>query len=226
MHAYTPFIVTRDKFLSQDEVARLYAALEAHKAIGYKDQRKSFYVRDYYILRLLLETGLRVFELVSLKVSDFREGSLIVRRGKGGKPRNILLTDGTKRLLDEYLLVKASYFKEALGLDELLVCSSKGIAYSTRGIRKRVKYWFKKLGFSDRLSCHSARHSYISHLIAAGVDLPTVRDNAGHSSLAITSIYAHAVRPGLGPVELYRATFSSKRNWPEEAQQKIGATHG
>ncbi|NJL71241.1 MAG: tyrosine-type recombinase/integrase [Candidatus Competibacteraceae bacterium] len=168
-------------------------------------QRRRFFVhvRDYYIHRCLLETGLRVFELTSLRVSDFRNKSLMVRSGKGGKRRSVLLAKETQRLLAEFLKIKSKALKEPVGDEDYLFVSERGTPYTTRGIRKRVKYWFGKVGLSRTLSCHSCRHTYVSHLMAAGVDLTTVRDNAGHSSLAVTSIYSHAVKDDLGDLELY-----------------------
>jgi integrase/recombinase XerD len=195
--------ITKDLFLSQDEVKRLYSVLRDAKDLAI--QRRTFYchVRDFYILHILLESGLRVFELTALRVSDFRSGSLIVRCGKGGKKRNVLLTKETQRTLAEFIKIKAKVLKEPVGEEDFLFISERGNCYSTRGIRKRVKYCFAKAGVSADLSCHSCRHSYVSHLMAAGLDLVTIRDNAGHSSLAVTSLYSHAVKGDLGELELY-----------------------
>jgi len=195
--------VTKDLFLTQEDVQRLYSTLEDAKDLAI--QRQSFYchVRDYYILRTLLESGLRVFELVALRVSDIRGGSLIVRCGKGGKKRNVLLAKSSQKVLNEFLKLKGKVLQEPLGEEDFLFLSERRRPYTTRGVRKRVKLWFGKANMSAGLSCHSCRHTYVSHLMAAGVDLATVRDNAGHSSLAITSIYAHAVKDDLGELELY-----------------------
>jgi len=92
-------IVTKDQFLTEEEVQRLYMALRDARDLAL--QRKSFFVhiRDYYIMRVLLESGLRVFELAALRVSDYRDGSLIVRQGKGGKKRNVLLAKDTQKMI-------------------------------------------------------------------------------------------------------------------------------
>lgn len=199
-HSWT---VTKDLFLTNEEIVRLYTALRDAKDLALQRRRFYVHVRDYYILRCLLETGLRVFELAALRVSDFRNKSLIVRAGKGGKRRSVLLTKETQKLLAEFLKIKAKTLKEPVGDEDFLFVSERGGPYTTRGIRKRVKHWFGKVGLSRTLSCHSCRHTYVSHLMAAGVDLTTVRDNAGHSSLAVTSIYSHAVKDDLGNLELY-----------------------
>ena len=204
--------VTKDQFLTQDEVRTLYSVLRDARDLAL--QRHAFYhhVRDYYLLRTMLETGLRVFEVAALRTSDFRNGSIIVRRGKGGKKRNVLLAKETQKMLADFIRVKGKVLKEPSGDDDPLFLSERRKPFTTRGIRKRVKHWFSKIGASDDLSCHSCRHSYVSHMLAAGVDLTTIRDNAGHSSLAVTSIYSHATKDDLGDLELYSSASSRTRN--------------
>lgn len=208
----THWIVTKDQFLTEEEITRLYSALEDSKDLAL--QRETFFchIRDYYLLRVLLETGLRVFELAALRVSDFRAGSLIVRNGKGGKKRNVLLSKESQRMISEFLKIKSKTLHEPIGPEDSLFVSERRRPYTTWGIRKRVKLWFSKIGISNELSVHSCRHSYVSHMLAKGVDLVTVRDNAGHSSLAVTSIYSHAVKSDLGDLELYSSDKTRKGN--------------
>jgi len=206
------WIVTKDQFLTEKEVHLLYSSLRDAKDLAIQRQTFFVHIRDYFLLRVLLESGLRVFECAALRISDFRGGSLIVRNGKGGKKRNVLLTKDTQRMLSEFFKVKAKVLKEPMADEDFLFMSERRRPYTTRGIRKRVKYWFSEIGVSGNLSCHSCRHSYVSHALAAGVDLVTVRDNAGHSSLAVTSIYSHAVKDDLGDFQLYSSENNGKRN--------------
>jgi site-specific recombinase XerD len=204
--------VTKDKFLTSDEVQRLYGALGDAKDLAL--QRKTFYchIRDYFILRTLLESGLRVFELAALRVSDFRAGCLVVRNGKGGKRRDVLLAKETQKMLGEFLKLKARVLGEPTGDEDSLFVSERSSRYTTRGIRRRVKHWFAQCELSTSLSCHSCRHSYASHLLARTGDLPLTRDNLGHSSLSVTSIYSHSLRDDLGDIELYSSQKIRKRN--------------
>ena len=209
------WVVTRDQFLTQNEVNRLYLALRDAKDLAV--QRKTFYchVRDYFIMHLLLESGLRCFELVALRVSDFRSGSLIVRNGKGNKKRNILLGKVTQKMIGEFLKIKSQALNEPIGGDDFLFLSERRKPYTTRGIRRRVKFWFQRIGLSDTLSVHSCRHTYISHLIDKTKDLVLARDNAGHSSLQITSIYSHNLKTNIDELELYSndsSDFLAKEN--------------
>lgn len=203
--------VTKDKLLSREEVNNLYKNLTDTKDLAI--QRGTFYVfvRDYYIIKTLLETGLRVAELTALKVSDLNGNSLIVQNGKGGKKRNVILAIPTKRLIREFIDVKASILNEPIEDDSFLFLSERLNPYTTRAIRKRVKYWFNKMGFSRSLSVHSCRHTYISHLMASGkVDLATIRNNAGHSSLAVTSIYTHVTKDNLGDIDIYNSSENNR----------------
>jgi site-specific recombinase XerD len=204
-----PWTVTRDKFLGMNDVAKLYRALEDAKDLAIA--RRSFlnHVRDYFIIRTLLETGLRVFELCALRLEDFHQNCLIVRNGKGGKARNVLLTMETQKLLREFIRLKRSVLKEPVHPQSHFFLSERG-SYSTRGVRRRVKHWYEHCGLNQNLSTHSTRHTYISNLLASGVDLETVRHNAGHSTLSVTSIYSHLVKEDLNGIQLYPSAMNQK----------------
>jgi site-specific recombinase XerD len=204
--------ITKDLFLSLEEVQRLYSALSDAKDLAIQRQKNLTHVRDYFILRVLLESGLRVAELAALRVSDFHGNSLTVRQGKGGKRRSVILSRGSVRMLRDLIKIKSKVLTEPIDGESYLFLSERRKLFTTRGLRARVKFWFAKCGFNPKLSCHSCRHTYISHAMAAGLDLPTIRDNAGHSSIAVTSIYSHAVRGDLGDFDLYNNSSEIIRN--------------
>lgn len=207
------WIVTRDSFLSTEAVQRLFAELEDAKDLAL--HRGQFYsnVRDYYILKTLLETGARVFELVAIKIRDFKGRSLIIQKGKGNKKREILLMPSTQRMLKDFIKIKTDWLDEPISENDFLFISERKKPYSTRGIRKRVKYWFRRCKIESHLSVHSCRHTYISHLLDQGVDIQTVRTNAGHSSLNTTSLYGHTLKTDLEGVEIYNSSqFNGTRN--------------
>lgn len=213
--------VTKDKFLTTNEVNALYKELQDTKDLSIQRRVNYVHIRDYYILKVLLETGVRVAELTALKVSDLVGNSLIVQNGKGGKKRNILLAIQTKRLLKELIEVKCTILNEPIDADAFLFISERKLPYTTRAIRKRVKFWFTRLGLSPTLSVHSCRHTYISHMMAAGIDLATIRNNAGHSSLAVTSIYTHCLKDSLGSLDIYAAN-SSENNRTRNYSRRRG----
>ena len=207
------WLVTSDKFLSLDQIDRLKAHLLSQRDLAIArgtDQG----IRDHYALLTLLESGLRVFEFVALQNRDFGGQKLVVRNGKGRKPRTVLLTKGTSNLLREWASVKVQ-LGHSPEPEAPLFPSRYGTTYTTRGMQLRVKLIFKQLGLPVNLSVHSLRHTYCSLLLSSGkVSLATVKENLGHHSIAVTNLYAHAVGD-LSGIELYPAPTSEKAEFPE-----------
>jgi len=98
--------VSKDMFLTKEEIQKLYAVLEDIKDLAIYRGRFYVYVRDYYIIRTLLETGLRVSELCSLKVEDFRGNSLIVQHGKAERNEQLSLQNKHSDYFKSYKLKK------------------------------------------------------------------------------------------------------------------------
>lgn len=206
--------VTSDKFLSLEQVEQLNAHLLNRRDLAIARATDTQAIRDYYAVRTLLESGLRVFEFCALTNADLSGLKLAVRRGKGDKPRTVLLTRSTAHMLKEWQGVKVRLGHD-LAPAAPLFPSRYGAAYTTRGMQKRVKLIFAALGFPAHLSVHSLRHTYCSLLLASGkVGLGTVRDNLGHHSIAVTNLYSHAVGD-LSAVELYPAPSSQKTDFSE-----------
>ena len=211
--------ITSEKFLSTDQVSALVTAMTRERDLAIAREKNVQAIRDYYGVRVLLESGLRVFEFCALLNGDFNGLKLAVRHGKGDKPRTVLLTRATGNVLREWLIVK-----ERLGHDlnpaAPLFPSRYGTIYTTRGVQKRVKLIFKSLGFPEHLSVHSLRHTNCSMLLASGkVGLATVRDNLGHHSIAVTNLYAHA-STDLSGVELYPAPSAEKADFSEPGSSR------
>jgi integrase/recombinase XerD len=213
-------ILTRDMILTAAEVNKLYAELSAAKDLALHRRVKWNHIRDHYIIKTLLETGLRVFELTALRVGDIRGNAVIVRNGKFNKKREVILTQYAQFILKEWIKLKSSVLNESLKPDDFLFVSQWRKPFTTTGVRLRVKYWFAKCGFDLEFSCHTCRHSYVSHGLASGVDLIRMKENVGHASLNTTSIYAHAVNNDLGDLDIYRRksfVSTGKRNFSRKA---------
>ena len=206
--------VTSEKFLSLEQVGQLNTHLLNRRDLAIARGTDTQAIRDYYGVRTLLESGLRVFEFCALTNSDFNGLKLAVRHGKGDKPRTILLTRATANMLKEWWGVKGKIGHNLTPTSPLFP-SRYGTTYTTRGMQKRVKLIFATLGFSGHLSVHSLRHTYCSLLLASGkVGLGTVRDNLGHHSIAVTNLYSHAIGD-LSAVELYPASSSQNTEFSE-----------
>lgn len=206
--------ITADKFLTPDQVNTLVEHLTTRRDLAIARGNDTQAIRDYYAVRALLETGLRVAEFCALVHADFNGLKLVVRRGKGGKARTVLLTRATAYMLKEWNGVSSKLGHDCAPTATLFP-SRFGTAYTTRGVQKRMKLIFAELGFPEHLSVHSLRHTYCSLLLASGkVGIGTVRDNLGHHSIAVTNLYSHAMG-NLDEVELYSTASSEKADFSE-----------
>lgn len=142
--------------------------------------------RDYCILVLFLNCGLRVSELVNLNVSDidFSECTMKIL-GKGNKERLLFLNKACIKALEEYLYVKEDE-------NEALFVSQKKERISVRATQELVKKSLKAAGLEDKgLSTHKLRHSAATMMYQGGVDLLTLCEILGHENLNTTRIYTH-----------------------------------
>ncbi len=142
--------------------------------------------RDYLMLMILLNCGLRVSELKNLKLKDIKNDALTVT-GKGNKERQLFLNDATKKALQDYLQVRKQ------NSCEYLLLSSRGNAISVAGIQYTVKNLLRKAGLdATKLSTHKLRHTAATLMYKHGkVDIKTLQRVLGHENLNTTEIYTH-----------------------------------
>ncbi len=152
--------------LSEEEIKTLI------KSAGSKKSR--------FIIELLYSTGMRVSELTSLKTKDvdINQGIAWVRQGKGGKDRMIILPNKLyfemkKRLKQEYLI------------------ENNGRKMSERSIQAMINRASKRAGLNKKVTPHTLRHSFATHLLNHGNDLRIIQELLGHSDLSTTQIYTH-----------------------------------
>lgn len=150
---------------------------EVKRMIDSADNQKS-----RLIISLLYSTGLRVSELVNLKVDDvnFADKSGWVRRGKGAKDRLFVLSDNLGKEIQEYLTGKEHKF-----------LFSKDEPLTTRNIQKIIKGTKVRAGISKKVTPHTMRHSFATHLLEQGTDIRLIQTMLGHSSLSTTQVYTH-----------------------------------
>lgn len=166
------------KSLNEDEVKRLIKAAAADRR-----QRKFTRTRDKLILSLLYSSGLRVSELVSLKVNDIDLKDRTIRiRGKGNKDRMVLFDQKTKKLIEDYL-------HERTWESEYLFLNRFGKPLTPRYIQITIKNYAIKAGIKKKVTPHILRHSFATHLLKNGVDIRAIQQLLGHSNLSTTQIY-------------------------------------
>jgi site-specific recombinase XerD len=149
---------------------------------------------DWAVLHCLIGSGLRSHEIADLQVGDLRighgESSIIVRHGKGDKPRVVAISERLKRHLQQFLAWK-KLVGENTESDAPVFASERGGRFCTRGIRHLFKRVLKRAGLSDRYGVHSLRHFHLSALYQATNDLRLTQDQAGHASISTTQVYTH-----------------------------------
>lgn len=161
--------------LSREEVERLIGAISNLK------QRAA--------VMMLYSAGLRLRECVSLRPCHIESTRMKVRveQGKGGKDRYTILSQRTLQTLREYFRV----YKPKEWLFEGL----RGGRYTTRAIDAAIRIAVKKAAFAKRISAHTLRHSFATHLMEDGVALPVIQQLLGHANLKTTMIYLHVSEP-------------------------------
>jgi len=144
-------------------------------------------LRDRAILELLYSSGLRVGELVGLNINQLNLDLGIVRvMGKGRKERIVPVGGEAIKSLKAYLEERG----EILG-ESPLFTNSKGERLSARSVGRLVKHYSKRSGICRRVSPHSLRHTFATHLLDAGADLREIQEMLGHASLSTTQRYIH-----------------------------------
>ncbi|BAX81530.1 MAG: site-specific tyrosine recombinase XerD [Labilibaculum antarcticum] len=172
--------------LTTDEIDILVKAVDMNKAEGQRNRA---------ILETLYSCGLRVSELIDLRVSNlhFRMGFIKIH-GKGNKERLIPIGKKAKKEIKIYL----KSFRGKLNIDkeseDILFLNRRGRKLSRVMIFTIIKNLSKKVGLKKNVSPHTFRHSFASHLVEGGADLRAVQEMLGHESILTTEIYTHLDR--------------------------------
>ena len=145
-------------------------------------------VRDKAMLELLYATGIRVTELITLKVSDVNLQMNCILCRDASKERIIPFGGAAKTALVRYLDgVRDSMLEEADS--DILFVNCSGSSMSRQGFWKLIKYYSKKAGIEADITPHTLRHSFAAHLVENGADLRSVQEMLGHSDISTTQIY-------------------------------------
>jgi tyrosine recombinase xerC len=176
------------RFFYYNELEEMFQVPKLNTALGQ---------RDRLLLEMLYATGVRVSELVNIKVSDIN-GEEIKVLGKGNKERIVEFGDYAEYILELYL--NEGYKSLNVKKSEYLFLNNRGGKLTTRGVRYILDNIINKTTIDKKISPHMLRHTFATHLLNEGCDLLTVQELLGHESLTATSIYTHITNDRLKEV--------------------------
>ena len=169
------------KYVKEEDIDKMFSIPNTRTWIG---------MRNLLIIRMLYATGLRLSELINVKLSNINESDRTIRvLGKGSKERIVVFGNNTKDSLDDYL--KRGRRQVDFHNSEYLFLNKDGNRLSTRYVRKIIDDIIFKASIEMHVSPHMLRHTFATGMLNNGADLVSVKDLLGHESLNTTSIYTH-----------------------------------
>ncbi|MEN6520887.1 MAG: tyrosine recombinase XerC [Armatimonadota bacterium] len=180
------------KFLREEQIDVILEAPDPSEPLG---------LRDRAVLETLYATGLRVSELVAMDLDDIGETDEVRTVGKGSKERVVLLGRAAMEAIAEYI----SAARPILAVKSQDQCSALFLNYrggrlTARSVGRIVDKYVAMVSDSLKISPHSLRHTFATHLLAHGADLRSVQELLGHESASTTQIYTHVTRERLKEV--------------------------
>jgi len=144
-------------------------------------------LRDHLLLELLYSTGLRISEALALKISQMGADKIKVR-GKGQKDRFVFIGGVCRKILNQYLPLREERARDE---EDSLLLNQRGGALSPRGAAMILQKMTLKAGISKKVTPHTLRHTFATHILNEGADLRTLQELLGHANLSTTQVYTH-----------------------------------
>ncbi len=152
-------------------------------------------LRDKAMLETLYACGLRISELIGLKISDlFFEEEIIRVFGKGSKERIVPIGSSAVNWINEYLKTSRPLYERKAVSENYLFLNNRGKKLSRMGVWKIVDRYVREAGIEKPVHPHTFRHSFATHLLEGGADLRAVQEMLGHADISTTQIYTHIDR--------------------------------
>jgi integrase/recombinase XerD len=168
---------------------------EVEKILDCPDISTKLGLRDKALLETFYACGLRVSELINLKVADLFLNEEIIRVfGKGSKERLVPIGSSAIKWTEEYLMKSRPLLVKKTKSENYLYLNSRGTKLSRMGIWKIVKQNSESAGIKKEVHPHTFRHSFATHLLEGGADLRAVQEMLGHADISTTQIYTHLDR--------------------------------
>lgn len=170
-------------FLSVEEIDRMFSFIDRSTPEG---------ERNLAMLETMYSCGLRVSELISLKLSDIHKADgFISVIGKGDKQRLIPIGKSALKLIENYTSHHRHHITIKKNNEDMIFLSKRGTSITRQMVFYIIKDLAEKAGIKKKLSPHTFRHSFATHLVEGGADLRAVQEMLGHESITTTEIYTH-----------------------------------
>ncbi len=186
------------QYLNYNEMLEIFDVIDTSSLLG---------LRNRLIMELLYATGVRVSELVGIKINDIDiNNRSIVVTGKGDKTRIVFFNEVTKKVMRKYLSLSEEIRKE-----DYLIINGHGKGITTRGIRLIMNKVIDETSIIKHVHPHILRHTFATHLLNNGCDLLTVQELLGHASISTTGIYTHVTTEHIKDVYYHTYPRSGKQ---------------
>jgi tyrosine recombinase XerC len=180
------------KFLRNDQIEALMQAADQSNPIG---------LRDRAILETLYASGLRVSELVAMNLKDVTRSDEVRTIGKGSKERIVLIGRAAREAIADYIVSgRKALDAKAEKPSNALFLNYRGTRLTARSVGRIVDRYIEVVSDSLKISPHTLRHTFATHLLAGGADLRSVQELLGHANATTTQIYTHVTRERLKEV--------------------------
>ena len=184
-----------DKLVSVKKSRKLPSVLsveEVDRILNAPDNKDLLGLRDKAILELFYSSGLRVSELINLKISDLFFADEVIRVfGKGSKERVVPIGSSAMKWIAEYMKSSRPLLEKKNKSENFLFLNKRGTKLSRMWIWKIFSQYSKEAGIKKEIHPHTFRHSFATHLLEGGADLRAVQEMLGHTDISVTQIYTH-----------------------------------
>jgi len=178
--------------ITERKLPSVLSFIEINKIIEAPNTSNILGIRDRAMLELFYSCGLRVSELINLKISDlYFEDEVIRVLGKGSKQRIVPIGSSAVEWITEYLKKVRPSLERKLKSENIIFLNKRGTKLSRMGIWKIVDRYVKEAGIEKEFHPHTFRHSFATHLLEGGADLRAVQEMLGHADISTTQIYTH-----------------------------------
>lgn len=176
----------------EKKLPTILSVKEVLKLLDSLDDSTPYNLRNHAMIELVYATGLRVSELVNLKLNNLRLTNKVISTiGKGNKERIIPVNDYAIKILRKYLIEARPKLVIPSKDEGFVFLNNQGTAISRQSFFLLLKDLSKKVGITKEISPHTLRHSFATHLLEAGTDLRLIQEMLGHEDISTTQIYTH-----------------------------------